>query len=216
MKSFLIKTCKNPKIKNSFTILSILLFLISCSGQDKPDVVQIDSNRANIPTLHATDITTVISDSGITRYRISAPQWDIYDKVPEPYWEFPYGIHLERFDMNLHVDANIHSKYARFFVNKKLWELKNDVKATNLKGELFETEQLFWDQNSQKIYSDSLIKVTQATQIINAIGFESDQSMNYYVFRNVKGIFPVDESKDTVSTSQSSNAGTPIRPMNAK
>ncbi|HOF98717.1 MAG TPA: LPS export ABC transporter periplasmic protein LptC [Paludibacteraceae bacterium] len=195
----------------------VMLFLsFACNRPTKPEIVQIESDPSLIPTLHATDITTVISDSGITRYRISAPQWDIYDKVPDPYWEFPYGIHLERFDMNLQVDANIHSKYARFFVNKKLWELKNDVKATNLKGELFETEQLFWDQNSQKIYSDSLIKVTQATQIINAIGFESDQSMNYYVFRNVKGIFPVDESKDTVPTSQSSNAGTPIRAMNAK
>ena len=194
-----------------------MLFLsFACNRPTKPEIVQIESDPSLIPTLHATDITTVISDSGITRYRISAPQWDIYDKVPDPYWEIPYGIHLERFDMNLQVDANIHSKYARFFVNKKLWELKNDVKATNLKGELFETEQLFWDQNSQKIYSDSLIKVTQATQIINAIGFESDQSMNYYVFRNVKGIFPVDESKDTVPTSQSSNAGTPIRAMNAK
>ncbi|MDS1032167.1 LPS export ABC transporter periplasmic protein LptC [Porphyromonadaceae sp. NP-X] len=200
MKIFLKTNCKTLKFKNLFAVITILLLIISCSSQDKPDIVQIDSNRANIPTLHATDITTVISDSGITRYRISAPQWDIYDKVPEPYWEFPYGIHLERFDMNLHVDANIHSKYARFFVNKKLWELKKDVKATNLKGELFETEQLFWDQNSQKIYSDSLIKVTQTTQIINAIGFESDQSMNYYVFRNVTGIFPVDESKDTITT----------------
>jgi len=209
---------KNYFSKSITTMFIVVMLFLSfaCNRPTKPEIVQIESDPSLIPTLHATDITTVISDSGITRYRISAPQWDIYDKVPDPYWEFPYGIHLERFDMNLHVDANIHSKYARFFVNKKLWELKNDVKATNLKGELFETEQLFWDQNSQKIYSDSLIKVTQATQIINAIGFESDQSMNYYVFRNVKGIFPVDESKDTVPTSQSSNAATPIRPMNAK
>jgi len=209
---------KNYFSKSITTMFIVVMLFLSfaCNRPTKPEIVQIESDPSLIPTLHATDITTVISDSGITRYRISAPQWDIYDKVPDPYWEFPYGIHLERFDMNLQVDANIHSKYARFFVNKKLWELKNDVKATNLKGELFETEQLFWDQNSQKIYSDSLIKVTQATQIINAIGFESDQSMNYYVFRNVKGIFPVDESKDTVPTSQSSNAGTPIRPMNAK
>jgi len=193
---------KNYFSKSITTMFIVVMLFLSfaCNRPTKPEIVQIESDPSLIPTLHATDITTVISDSGITRYRISAPQWDIYDKVPDPYWEFPYGIHLERFDMNLQVDANIHSKYARFFVNKKLWELKNDVKATNLKGELFETEQLFWDQNSQKIYSDSLIKVTQTTQIINAIGFESDQSMNYYVFRNVTGIFPVDESKDTITT----------------
>ncbi len=179
-----------------FNIVVTFFFMIGCN-KEKPEIIQAITDRAATPNLHATDVTTIVSDSGITRYRISAPEWDIYDKAAEPYWEFPYGIHLERFDLNLKVDANIHSKYAKYYINQKLWELRGNVKATNLKGELFETEQLFWDQNSERIYSDSLIKVTRPTQIINAIGFESDQSMNYYVFHKVKGIFPYEESQDS-------------------
>jgi len=156
-------------------------------------------DRSTLPKLHATEITTVISDSGITRYRISSPRWDVYDKASQPYWEFPNGIHFERFDLNLKVDANIHSQYARFDENEQLWELRGKVKATNLQGELFETEHLFWNQREERIYSDTLIRVTQASHIITGLGFESNQSMSRYSIRKPQGIFPVNE-EETAAT----------------
>ena len=65
--------------------------------------------------------------------------------------------------------------------------------------ELFETEQLFWNQRQQKFYSDSLVKITQTTRIITGIGFESDQNMTNYTIRKPQGIFPVDEKNQTVA-----------------
>jgi LPS export ABC transporter protein LptC len=176
------------------TIVVMLFFIVACSN-DKIDKIDAVVDRSAMPRLRATEITTVVSDSGITRYRISAPRWDIYDKVSQPYWEFPEGIHCEKFDLNLHVDANIHSLYARFNENEQLWELRGQVRATNLQGELFETEQLFWNQREERFYSDSLIKITQETRIITGIGFESNQSMTRYVIRNPQGIFPVNEDE---------------------
>ncbi|MPM84714.1 Lipopolysaccharide export system protein LptC [bioreactor metagenome] len=146
-----------------------------------------------MPRLHALQVTTVISDSGITRYRINTPQWDIYDKSNQPYWEFPAGVHFERFDEQLNVDANIHCEYAKFLENEQLWELKGNVRATNIQGELFETEHLFWNQRAEKIYSDSLIKITQANYIITGKGFESNQEMTRYQVKNTTGVIPVQE-----------------------
>lgn len=180
------------------TIVVMLFFIVACSN-DKIDKIDAVVDRSAMPRLRATEITTVVSDSGITRYRISAPRWDVYDKVSQPYWEFPEGIHCEKFDLNLHVDANIHSRYARFNENEQLWELRGQVRATNLQGELFETEQLFWNQREERFYSDSLIKITQETRIITGIGFESNQSMTRYVIRNPQGIFPVNEDESTPS-----------------
>ncbi len=170
-----------------------MTFIVACI-QDKPVKISAIKDRAAMPKLHATDITTVISDSGITRYRISTPRWDVYDKSVQPYWEFPNGIHFERFNLNMKVDANINSQYARFNENEKVWELRGKVKSINLQGELFETEQLFWNQNQERFYSDSLVKITQATRIITGIGFESNQSMTKYTIKKPQGIFPVDEN----------------------
>ena len=180
-----------------FFICIICFFIVACSSNEKPDKIAAIVNRSALPQLHATEITTVISDSGITRYRISAPIWNVYDKSSKPYWDFPKGIHFEKFDANLKVDANMHSKYARFNENEQLWELRGKVKATNVQGELFETEQLFWNQREERMYSDSLIKITQISHIITGIGFESNQAMTRYTIRKPQGIFPVTENDNS-------------------
>lgn len=179
-------------ITTIFWVVVVLFFVVSCS---KPEVEKIAAvvDRSAMPKLRATEITTVISDSGITRYRISTPRWDVYDKASQPYWEFPAGIHVEQFDLNLKVESNIHSQYAKFNENEQLWELKGKVRMTNIKGELFETEHLFWNQREERLYSDTIVKITQVSHIINAVGFESNQQMTKYMFKGTRGIFPVEE-----------------------
>jgi LPS export ABC transporter protein LptC len=176
----------------AFMVVVVLFIAVSCGNKEIEKTSAI-TDRTKLPKLKATEITTVISDSGITRYRISTPQWEMYDRASQPYWEFTKGIHLERFDQNLKVDANIHSKYAKYFQNEKLWELKGNVRMTNIKGELFETEHLFWSQYDEKIYSDTIVKITQQSYIIHAVGFVSNQQMTKYQFRGTRGVFPVED-----------------------
>lgn len=180
-------------IKAGLIFAFILFFMTACTKKEDTDKIAAIKDRSAIPKLHATEITTVISDSGITRYRISTDRWDMYDKAKEPYQEFPKGIHLEKFDANLKVDANIHSHYARYNENEQIWELRGKVRATNLQGELFETEQLFWDQRLKRIYSSKLVTITQVSHIISGIGFESNESMTIYTIRKPQGIFPLKE-----------------------
>jgi LPS export ABC transporter protein LptC len=188
-----------------FIIYNILfVFLITACSKDKPDKIASFVDRSKMPKLHATEISTIISDSGVTRYRITAPSWDVYDKANQPYWEFTKGINFERFDLNLKVDANIHSKYAKFNENEQLWDLRGKVKMTNIQGELFETEQLFWNQRQERFYSDSLIKITQTSRIISGIGFESNQTMTNYTIKNPQGIFPINDNANTSAPPTSS------------
>lgn len=174
--------------------LFLLLCVVSCNTIEKPEKIAAVKDRSAMPRLHATEITTIISDSGVTRYRISSPCWNVYDKANQPYWEFPQGIHFERFDLNLKVDANIHSEYAKFNENEQLWELRKNVRMTNIQGQLFETSQLFWSQRDERFYSDSAITITDASHIIKGIGFESNQNMTVYHIRKTNGIFPVDKN----------------------
>ena len=182
--------------KTTLCCFFFLLLLVACSN-DKPDKIGAVVDRTKLPKLHATEITTIISDSGITRYRITAPRWDVYDKSSQPYQEFPDGIYFEKFDANMKVDANIQSNYARFNENEQVWELRGKVKAMNIQGELFETQQLFWNQRQARFYSDSLIKITQATHIITGIGFESNETMTHYTIKKPQGVFPLNEDANT-------------------
>ena len=154
------------------------------------------TNRSETPRLKVDEITTIISDSGITRYRITAKVWCMYDKTSEPYWDFPEGLHLERFDENYNVDAKIDCKRARYYDTRRLWELNDSVRATNLDGDQFATQQLFWSQNEERIYSDSAIVVTQRDKKIMGEGFESNQSMTRYTIRKTKGIIPIESEEE--------------------
>lgn len=188
--SLYLKILKN--VATAILVVVVLFGAAACSKEEAPKLEAV-KDRKKLPGLAATKITTVISDSGITRYRIYTDQWDVFDRAAEPYWNFPKGLHFERFDKRLNIDANFHSKTAKYYEYKKLWEFRGNVKAVNIKGEMFETDLLYWDQTQERIYSDKFIRVTQATRVITAYGFESDQSLTKYNFRNVEGIFALDE-----------------------
>lgn len=174
-------------------VCSICITISSCTTE-QPDKIEAIKNRASMPQLQATEITTLISDSGITKYRITTAKCDVYDQTARPYWNFPKGIHFEKFNLEMNVEADIRSNYARYNVNEQLWELKGKVKAMNLKGELFETEQLFWSELEERFYSDSIVKITNETGIIHAKGFSSNQAMTQYTLRNTSGPLIIKES----------------------
>ncbi len=176
-------------------LVVVLLAFISCNNDDKPRVDAFD-DRASTPVLLADSVTTLISDSGITRYRIKAMRWEIYDKAQPPYWEFPNGVYLERFSQTLETEASLEADYAHYNEEEQLWELYGHVKALNMEGETFETEQLFWNQKTERVYSDSLIRITRATSVITGIGFESNQTMTKYTIHLPQGIFPIKEETD--------------------
>ena len=172
----------------------VMLFLVSSCTDDKIETADKKQQREKLPQLKAENISTIISDSGVTRYRITASEWKIYDKTKEPYWVFPKGIYFERFNQEYKIDADMKANKAIYFQQKSLWEFVGNVKAKNLEGEYFETEQLFWDESNERIYSDKKIKITQKTKIINGIGFESNPTLTRYVIRNPQGIIPIDET----------------------
>lgn len=193
---------KFKHIVKSMVTLSVFVMLVFSCKKQQPDKVAAVIDRAAMPSLEATDVNTVISDSGITRYRIISPEWLVYDKAEEPYWDFPKGILLEKFNARLAIDATIKGDYARYNQNPQIWELRGNVFAINQEGEQFQTNLLYWDQKTERIYSDSLITITRAASIIVGVGFESNQSMTRYTIRQPKGVFPFSDEEERDSISQ--------------
>lgn len=150
-------------------------------------------DRKAMAALEGDDVTTLISDSGITRYRIKAKKWLVFDKADTPYWEFPQGIYLEKFNMDLKADAVVEADYANYNELAQRWTLRGNVKAINLEGEQFETPLLYWDQKSESVYSDSSIVITREVSIIQGIGFRSNQEMTQYTILRPTGVFPIKE-----------------------
>lgn len=201
--------CKteNTGITTTFVVVVMLLLLTASCGKETKEVVDVAFDPEKTYTMKATDVSSLISDSGITRYRLKAKEWLIYGKAADPHWYFPEGIYVEKFDSLFQTEASIKADTAYYYDKKGLWELIGNVEVESLQGEHFETSQLFWDQKQEKVYSDKYMRIEQEEKIITGIGFESNQSMTQYKIFNSQGIFPVSEAPaDTVRTAEEDHA----------
>jgi len=170
----------------------------SCSNKEK-GLVEAITERDSLPSMKSLGVTTLISDSGITRYKIITEEWSIFDKKDPPYWAFEKGVYLEKFDSLLHIDASIKADTAYYYEKKKLWELKGNVHIQSQRGDKFDTELLFWDENDKKVYSDKFIRIEQEDKTITGYGFESNQELTDYVIRNTTGVFTVENQATTTN-----------------
>lgn len=191
-------------------MLHFLMAVTSC-GKEKREVVEVAFDPETTFTMKATDVASLISDSGLTRYRLNAKLWLVFDKAKEPYWSFPEGIYVEKFDTLFRTEASIEADTAYYYTKKELWHLIGNVNVESLKGEHFETSELFWNQKTEKVYSDKYIRIEQEEKVITGYGFESNQNMTQYRIFKSAGIFPVSESNpDSTAIVQPADSIVPL------
>lgn len=183
----------------AFGAIVMLLLFSSCGGKKK-ELGEAITERDSLPSMATLGVVTYISDSGVTRYRMEAEEWLMYDRKRPSYWAFEKGVYLEQFDSLFNVDASIKADTAYFYDKQKLWKLMGNVDIKNRKGERFNTELLYWNQATEKVYSDRFIRIEQPDRIITGYGFDSNQQMTIYQIRNMGGIFYVDEEEQKAST----------------
>ncbi|MGL4852590.1 MAG: LPS export ABC transporter periplasmic protein LptC [Phocaeicola sp.] len=175
----------------------------SCSGSNK-QLTESIIERDSLPSMRTLGVTTLISDSGVIRYKIIAEEWEIFDKKNPPYWAFEKGVYLEKFDSLFHIDSSVKADTAYYFEQKKLWKLKGNVHIRNQQGDKFDTQLLYWDEKQERIYSDRPIRIEQPDKsIINGrYGFESNQNLTEYQIYNSTGTFTVEDSapKDSIQS----------------
>ncbi|MDR1381382.1 MAG: LPS export ABC transporter periplasmic protein LptC [Tannerella sp.] len=169
-------------------------FFASCSGEKK-EMVEVTFDPQTSYTLKETNIETFIFDSGITK--VITPTWLIFGKAAEPYWQFPDGVYLEKFDTAFQLETSIKADTAHYFQRRNLWQLDGNVDISNTDGVRFETAQLFLDQNKGTCYSDSFIRVTKGEDINTGIGFRSNQNMSEYTIFNSTADFSVETQRRT-------------------
>lgn len=186
---------RSKNFRSNLVLWTLFVLLVSTSAcsNDKPDFVKSFKDRSLVPAMYTDSVTTLISDSGKIRYRVLSEVWKVYDKMADPRWYFPKKVYFERFDDSLRTESLVQSDTATYFTQRKLWELRKNVKLINRKGEKFETSLLYWDQRSRRIYSDSFIRIEKVDQILTGYGFESNEQLTQYRIFKQTNEFPLDQ-----------------------
>ena len=88
---------KSMSITITSGVIVMLLLLSSCGGKKKA-MGEAITERDSLPMMTTLGVTTLISDSGVTRYRVNTEEWSVYDRKKPSYWAFEKGVYLEQFD----------------------------------------------------------------------------------------------------------------------
>lgn len=145
--------------------------------------------RDSVAMMTSYGVNTLVSDSGMMKYRIVAECWEVNQVRNPSRWIFEKGLFLEQFDPKFHVEAYIQSDTAYYYDQQKLWELRGRVRVRTVDGLRFSSEELFWDQNKHELYSFKYSKLITPEREMEGTYFRSDERMTRYTVTNSKGSF---------------------------
>jgi LPS export ABC transporter protein LptC len=169
-----------------FPILLLpLLFLGSCRNDLK------DIARIQIPDTIAGQFISngelYYSELGRIKVRIKSPIINNYETV-DNYTEMTEGFHAEFLDENREVESIITAEYGIVLKKDNIMRARRNVVVLSLKdNEQLNTEELIWDMNTKKIYTDEFVKLTSADKILFGDGFEADENFENRSIKKLRG-----------------------------
>lgn len=184
--------------------LEMLLFISSCEEQKEhtaPAIYEKDS--ASVMTTYG--VNTLISDSGVIKYRIVTERWDVNQARDPQRWTFEKGLFMEQFDEKFHVQAYVQCDTAYYYNTKHLWELRSRVRVLTKDGLRFSSEQLFWDERKHEFYSHVFSHLVTPERTLQGSYFRSNEDMTRYYVSNSKGSFVKDDIENEEDTTKTNN-----------
>lgn len=181
---------ENPVVvlRSAFYILSVLLFLSACQERREHTAPAVNP-RDSVSMMVSYGVNTLVSDSGMMKYRIVAECWEVNQVRNPSRWIFEKGLFLEQFDEKFHVEAYVQCDTAYYFDQQKLWELRGRVRVRTVDGLRFSSEELYWDQNKHELYSYVYSRLVTPDREMEGTYFLSDERMTHYTISNSKGSF---------------------------
>lgn len=177
---------------------TFLFFLASCEGEKEHMAPAVGENDS-LPFMNAHGISTLISDSGVIRYKLVAEEWQIFNTPVAATWVFKKGFFMERYDEDMHIDLFVQSDTA-YLREQRTWELRGRVVVKNVQGTLFMTEELFWDMNEHKMWNHMPMDIYMPDRELHGTDFRSNEEMTDYFVSNSVGALPVKDVESEEET----------------
>ena len=175
-------------IKYIIPIILGCVFFVSCQGQ-KEHTASAIHDRDSVSMMTSYGVNTLISDSGVIKYRIVSERWEVNTVRHPSSWIFEKGIFFEQFDEKFHVQAYVQCDTAYYYDQLRLWELRSRVRILTKSGIRFTSEQLFWDERSHELYSNVFSHLVTPERELQGSYFRSNENMTKYYVSNSKGSF---------------------------
>ena len=170
------------------------MMLISCenSMEKVKQFIEYDT----ISGLMAYDVVIERSDSGRMTAKLIAPVMRSVDDQDSAMLEFPKGFIVYIYDGDTAPAAKIRGDYGVNYERKELMMAKHNVVVENIETqEVLETENLFWDQKRQKLYTGCMVKIASPDKIIFGDSMTANESFTRREIFGIRATIELDEDE---------------------
>lgn len=177
---------------SALTVVVLMIFILTGCKNDMQEIRSLDFTDT-LPDLTARDVKMYYSESAKVQVELISPLVLSYEGS-EPYSEFPEGFVVLFYDSLQQVKSRISADYGINYEKKQLMEARHNVVVVNLeKDEQLNTEELFWDQKKQLIYTEKFVRITRGEEVIMGDGLTSDQEFESIEIVKPRGSIEVED-----------------------
>ena len=163
-----------------FPALFWLLILPACTG----DTSEIDAlyDARDISQETISGVKMMYSDSARVRLMVVSPVMVRREEDNQLIEEFPKGLKAEFYHGGTSPQSWLQARSAFRYPDQHRIVLRGNVQLYNAKMDKLETAELIWDEETQQIYTEKFVRITQPEKgdTTYGFGFVSDQHFNRF------------------------------------
>lgn len=173
----------------------LLLMLLAAGCKNDPKEISALTGKSAYQLDRAQDVTLIYSEKGKVKARIYAKEYISNEMAKPPYMDMKSGIKAEVYNDSMKVESTLTANYARYYEKQGNFLIRDNIVVVNKKGETLNTEELVWNQNIQKFFTEKFVKITTPTLVMYGDGLEANQDFSWYRILNQKGTMLVDKAE---------------------
>ncbi len=158
-------------------------FLSACEN-DVDEVKALSTKRIAVEKV--IKIESYYSQGARMKAKLTAPLMNRY-LTDSAYVEFPKTLHVDFFDDSLRIESQLDARYGKYRESEHKVFLRDSVVVFNIKGDTLHCQELWWDQQTQKFYTDKPVRIHQPDKIIYGQGLEAAQNFSSWVILKANG-----------------------------
>jgi LPS export ABC transporter protein LptC len=189
-----------PSVSSTHKVLGVLLIACFAASacNDKSAVPPATAQPHKVVPEEATDLVSLMSEPAVDRAtgkltakvkgKLTAPYMLRYQLADSPYAEFPRSLHVDFYNDTMKTESQLDALYGKYLQNQDKVYLRDSVVVKNLaKGDTLRCQELWWDQHTEKFYTDKPVRIYTPDKILYGTGMEADQNFRWYTINKLTG-----------------------------
>jgi LPS export ABC transporter protein LptC len=166
-----------------------MVVLFAC-GRGSDDAMQIQEYTG--PIFDIGPSVNYYSDSAVVRMRMEAPRQLVFANEDS---EYPEGLYMEFFEKGK-MTSTLRADYCYYTKKEDLYKATGNVVIQSMQTkDRLDTEELYWSQKKEEVFTDKFVKIEQDGYLHLGEGLEAKQDFSYWKILDAQGTIPLNREQ---------------------